>query len=149
MLSPTLLVQLKFLCEARLLMIDLLSHKFVYFHFRVSSLFTRNSCVKKSRIWTVASLPIYLNQKNYLNLRLKQFSVIAISIQGFRYIYFSVIGPENPCKFLNQSETNRNQSRLVHVLFPALQSVPMFSFWIFIGSFGVALPFIMIRLFHN
>ena len=38
MLSHTLLVQLKFLCEARLLMIDLLSHKFVYLY--LQSFFT-------------------------------------------------------------------------------------------------------------
>ena len=130
-------------------MIDLLSHKFVYLY--LQSFFTFHQkflCVEIANL-NSSKFTIYLNQKNYLSLRLKQFSVIAISIQGFRYIIFSVIGPENLCKFLNQPETNRNQSRLVHVLFPALQSVPMFSFWIFIGSFGVALPFIMIRLFHN
>lgn len=129
MLSPTLLVQLKFLCEARLLMIDLLSHKFVYLY--LQSFFTFHQkflCVEMASLYSSKFPNLAQSKKNYLNLRLKQFSVITVSSQGFRHIHFSVIGPEKPCNFLNQSETNRNQSRLVHELFPALQSVLMFFF---------------------
>lgn len=53
MLSPTLLVQLKFLCEARLLMIDLLSHKFVYLY--LQSFFTFHQkflCVEMANLYS-------------------------------------------------------------------------------------------------